>query len=102
MKNQSLDIQQMVQQAQAALKVVAHYHVVILTVIILGFLIFVVITVNNILSNTTDLVYEEEQKAKSIKTRFDDATITKINELRSRQENHSLQLPDGRRNPFRE
>lgn len=102
MKNASLNTSQLLQRATDLIKLIAQYHVVIFTVIIAGFLMFVVITVNNILSNTVDVAYVEEQQAKAIKTRFDDATITKINELRSRQENPSLQLPEGRRSPFRE
>ncbi len=103
MKNISLDLSKVKQTFGNTLTSVLHYHLVISILIIVGFLIFSVITVNAILSSTQDPVYTEQQQMTIIKTRFDDTTITKINELRSRQENPSLSLPDnGRRNPFRE
>lgn len=84
------------------IQAVAKYHAIIAIVAAASFLIFTVITVNYILSNTADASYAEEQQANTVKTHFDDSTITKINELKSRQEINSLSLPEGRRNPFTE
>lgn len=102
MKSPSLDINSIKQQATGLLHTVSHYHIIISFLVVSLFLIYAVLTVNTILNNTTDAEYIAAQQEKSIKTRFDDETITKINDLRSRQENPTLSLPDGRRNPFSE
>lgn len=75
-------------------------HVMISLLLIVGFLIFTIYSINQILSDTTDPEYENSKQAEAINTRFDDSTIDKINQLKSRQEAGSLELPDGRRNPF--
>lgn len=69
---------------------------------ITGFMIFAIVSINHTISNTVDEEYEQTKQAEVINTRFDTATIEKINQLKSRQENSSLNLPSGRRNPFTE
>ncbi len=103
MKNVSLNLPQIKLSFLKASRAVLRYHLVLTVIITCGFLIFVVLTVNNILSHTQDEDYDTEQHAlNSVRTRFDEKTINKINELKSRQENPSLSLPEGRRNPFNE
>lgn len=100
MKN-SLNISQLKQSLLSSSRAVLRYHLVLTVLISCGFLIFVVLTVNNILTNTHDADYAAEQeKLNSVKTRFSEDIIKKINALKSRQENPSLGLPSGRRNPF--
>lgn len=102
MKSPSLDLSSIKRQSAGLLMKVSHYHLMISFLAVSAFLIYAILTVNMILNNTTDAEYIAAQQEKSIKTRFDDETITKINDLRSRQENPTLSLPDGRRNPFTE
>lgn len=102
MSSPSFDTNAIKQKLIDASAVILRYQLIISIVVTAVFLMYAVITVNSILNNTTDPDYIASQQQKGIKTRFDDETITKINDLRSRQENPSLDLPEGRRNPFRE
>lgn len=103
MKGVSLNLSHIKLQARNLRSSILKYHLIIALLAVSSFLIFSVITVSAILSGTQDIDYAEEQQANAVKTKFDDSTIQKINELRSREENPSLDLPDnGRRNPFRE
>lgn len=99
MKN-SLDLNQLSQALSKAFAPILKHHVVIAFMIVLGFLIFTVFSVNSILSQTADLEYEATQRRENALTRFDNKTIEQINQLKSRQDNASLDLPSGRRNPF--
>lgn len=58
-------------------------------------------TVGNILEKPSDSAYEQTELSESVnQAKFDEATIQKIEALRSSQENSSLDLPSGRINPF--
>lgn len=103
MKNITFDINKLKHSLMSLPLVALRYHLLISLVVVSGFLIFSVISVNSIINGTQDAEYAAAQQSTVIKTRFDNATIKKINELSSREENPSLGLPtDGRRNPFRE
>jgi hypothetical protein len=98
----SLDIALLQQKITDSFNKILRYHLIVSIVVVALFLMYAVITVNMILNNTTDPEYVAQQQAKGLKTQFDDETITKINDLKRRQENTSIQLPDGRLNPFSE
>ncbi|PLS80596.1 hypothetical protein CYG49_05000 [Candidatus Saccharibacteria bacterium] len=102
MKNASLDLKQLPEQLKQLSQPVVKHHVIIAVMILLVFLIVVIFRVNQIISTTTDSAYADEQRAKSVRTVFDEKTIEKINQLKSRQENTQLQLPSSRYNPFTE
>lgn len=83
------------------LKPVGRHYAIITIVIILGFLMLSVRTIGYILEKPSDSVYEQNELSESInQAKFDEATIQKIEALRSSQENASLDLPGGRINPF--
>lgn len=101
MKNSSLNLQDIKNQAIDLGKQVMSYHLLIATFALLGFAIAVVIQVNYILSNTTDEEYQAtQQQTNAISTKFDEETIEKIENLRTSQDNSNLGLPGGKRNPF--
>lgn len=89
-------------QLSSLSQLIARHHVIIFLVISLGSLTYAVYTVNQTLSMPTDSNYQTEQLSKSISTRFDENTIDKVNQLRSRQEAAAVRLPGGRINPFNE
>lgn len=80
---------------------VIRYHSIISFVLIMSVLISAIFMVNNILNQPPDQAYEDEKKTKSV--RFDEATITQLDRLRSSDQDSSLSLPgDQRINPFAE
>ncbi|SRR6266550_1609814 len=67
------------------------------------FLILGIFSVNQILQQPTDQAYLDQQQKNSVQTRFDAQTIDKVEQLKRRQENASLDLPSDKRiNPFNE
>jgi hypothetical protein len=75
---------------------------IIFVVVVLGALVYSVFSVNLILGMPSDEAYRMQKEAESFSTRFDDATIEKIDGLKDRQEAGDIQLPGGRINPFAE
>ena len=85
------------------LKPIAKRHYFLSLIVILGFLIYAVYAVSQmLLSPPTDEAYRQEKTAKGTKTTFDQATIDKIRELKKSDESSNTQLPSGRINPFAE
>lgn len=75
---------------------------IIYAVIVLAALIYSIFSVNLILGTPSDAEYRSQKEAESFSTRFDEATIKKINTLKARQEAGNVTLPGGRINPFAE
>jgi hypothetical protein len=76
------------------------HHALIMFVLLMGVLIYTVISVGAIIQVSDDSEYRAEVEAKSLNTSFDQATIKKVDELRQSDDNTSIILPEGRRNPF--
>jgi biopolymer transport protein ExbD len=75
----------------------------VMFVLIAIFLVVSMLQVNQILQKPTDQSYLDEQQKTSIRTRFDAQTIQRIQQLKSREDNASLDLPSSTRiNPFNE
>jgi hypothetical protein len=77
-------------------------HVLIVALLLLGSLFYTVFSIRNVISGSTDEDYRTEQQAKTVSTKFDEATITAIDKLSSPDEPYNLALPTGRTNPFSE
>lgn len=75
---------------------------IIYVVVVFAALIYSIYSVNLILSAPSDEVYRAKKEAESFSTRFDEATIKKIDGLKGRQETGNIDLPGGRINPFSE
>lgn len=75
---------------------------IIYVVVVLAGLIYTILSVNLILSTPSDAEYRTTKEAESFSTRFDEATIKKIDGLKARQEAVNIELPGGRINPFAE
>ena len=75
---------------------------IIYVVVVLAALIYSIFSVNLILSTPPDEAYRQKKEAESFSTRFDEATIKKIDALKGRQEATNIELPGGRINPFAE
>lgn len=75
---------------------------IIYVVIVLFALVYSIFSVNLILGMQTDEEYKLKKEAESFSTRFDEATIKKIDGLKGRQETGNVELPGGRINPFAE
>lgn len=75
---------------------------IIYVVIVLAALVYSIFSVNLILSTPSDEEYRAKKEAESFSTRFDEATIKKIDGLKGRQEAGNINLPGGRINPFAE
>lgn len=75
---------------------------IIFVVFVLAALIYSIFSVNLILGAPSDEAYRQQKEAESFSTRFDEATIKKIDSLRGRQDAGTIELPGGRINPFAE
>lgn len=75
---------------------------IIYVVFVLAALVYSIFSVNLILGMPSDEEYRLKKEAESFSTRFDEATIKKIDGLKSRQEAVDIALPGGRINPFAE
>lgn len=75
---------------------------IIFVVFVLAALIYSIFSVNLILGAPSDEAYRQKKEAESFSTRFDEATIKKIDGLRGRQDAGNIDLPGGRINPFAE
>ena len=76
------------------------HHALILFVLLMSVIIYSVISVNSIIQINDDNDYRISAEAKSLTPSFDQATIKKVDELRQSNDNTSITLPGGRRNPF--
>jgi hypothetical protein len=75
------------------------YHVVLFAVIILGGLVFMVLSLNNIIVASSEAGADYTPAGTTFS--FDEKTIERINDLRSRDQAASqLDLSNGRTNPF--
>jgi len=74
------------------------FHITIFVLVVFGGLAFVVFMLNNVIIRSGDSTgYTPETPSAT----FDQDTITRIEELQTRdQANSTLQLPPGRTNPF--
>lgn len=78
-------------------------HKTLLVVLLIGsVLLYSAWTVNVVLSVGDDQAYREEQADNRIRSRFDQDTIRKIDDLNISSEATGIELPPGRRNPFAE
>lgn len=96
MKNASLSLDPIM----TMLKKILSKHLIIVILLSLFALLYAVYSVNQLLSTPDDEAYRAERQADTVKTRFDQDTIDKLDQLRARQEQASLKLPSGRINPF--
>lgn len=86
---------------KASLTLRRHMSIIYVVVVLVG-LLYSIFSVNLILGMPSDEEYRSEKEAESFSTRFDEATIKKINGLKARQDAGSVELPSGRINPFAE
>lgn len=96
MKNSSLSLQPVVD----ILKKILQRHLVIIILLSLFAILYAVYSVNQLLNVPDDVAYRAEKQSDSVRTRFDQDTISKLDRLRARQEQSSPSLPSGRINPF--
>mgnify|MGYP001075112323 CR=1 FL=1 len=74
------------------------YHVVLFVVIVLGSLGAVILLLNNSIIASTE---SNDYTPQTTSTTFDEATMKRIEELKTRDQNTDLTIPAGRRsNPF--
>lgn len=73
---------------------------IIFVVVVLAVLVYSISSVNLVLSNPSDTDYRDKREAEMTSTRFDEATIKKIEALGDRQNPPAPVLPGGRINPF--
>lgn len=75
------------------------YHVVLFAVVILGGLVFMVLSLNNIIITSSETSADYTPTGTTFS--FDEKTIERIDSLKSRdQAANSLNLSNGRSNPF--
>lgn len=75
------------------------YHVVLFAVVILGGLVFMVLSLNNIIITSSETSADYTPTGTTFS--FDEKTIERIDNLKSRdQAANSLNLSNGRSNPF--
>ncbi len=87
------------------LQPVLRHHTFIVTILSLGFLMFVVYGVSGVLQQPSDAAYRTQKEQGSTQTIFDQAAIKSINDLRSRNEasgNLTFDVARNRINPFTE
>lgn len=93
---------QLKQSVRSFIPILRH-HFFVVSIIILGFLIYSVWAVDQILSQPSDEAYRNEKQAAASKATFDQPTIEKIQVLKKSSEPFSPSLPaNGRINPFAE
>jgi hypothetical protein len=73
---------------------------IIIILLSLFTILYAVYSVNQLLNVPDDEAYRTEKQSDSVRTRFDQDTISKLDRLRARQEQSSPSLPAGRINPF--
>ena len=97
-----LDSKQLLLKLKQGFAPILRHHVIIAFVFVVGVLIAAVFIVNDILTQTTDQAYLAEQQSEGVKTRFDEATIKRVDALISpeRQTSLTLNTGDQRVNPF--
>lgn len=79
---------------------IAKHSAVIIMVAAMSVLIYSILTVRDIIMFQDDTAYRQEQSVNRINGTFDKETITKINNLKASSDNTTIELPQGRRNPF--
>lgn len=99
-KNSSLNLLALRKAVDKFLSPVRSHSTFLLTLISLGLVAYSVIIISGAIQQTDDPQYREEQSADRIKSTFDKETIKKIDNLRISTDSSSIDLPDGRRNPF--
>lgn len=97
MKSISAQLQPIYRSVQPVLR--HHMFIVILTS--LGFLIFTVYSINNILQQPEDQEYRMAEEAKQSQTKFDQGTIDRIKKLQSSESSDGIDLGKrSRMSPF--
>jgi hypothetical protein len=99
-KSISLDLHSFQEALNKFLYPIRVHSTFLLTLIALALVAYSVIIISGAIQQTDDLQYREEQSANRIKSTFDKETIKKIDNLRISTDSSSIDLPDGRRNPF--
>lgn len=94
--NQSFDLHQIQRQLG---RFFARYHAIIFFLIIAVLLMVAILMILSIINITGKT---DAANVKPIDSSFDEATIKRLNELQSGDTNSSLNLPNGRINPFSE
>ena len=92
-----LSIKSSLQQAST---LVTKHSTVILMVAAISVLIYSILNVRMIIMLQDDTAYRVKQSANRINGNFDKETINKINNLKASSDSSSIELPQGRRNPF--
>lgn len=73
---------------------------IIFVIVVLAALVYSISSVNLVLSAESDSTYRDKRESEMTSTRFDKATIQKIEALGDRQSTPDPVLPAGRINPF--
>lgn len=82
------------------LKKIGAHHAIIIILLGLFAIVYAVYSINQVLTLTDDEAYRTTKQSESVKTKFDEETISKLDRLNARQEQMTLDLPTGRINPF--
>lgn len=103
MKLEGLNFKDITLTLRRATQPIAKHHVTIAFVLVIGTLIFAILTVNTILTQPADTNYLAEKQSDTVKARFDEATIKRIDDLYHSKERIHLSSPQGPRpSPFTE
>lgn len=105
MKLEVKDLGPQITKLLGSLKPLLEHALFVIVIGSLGFMIFVVYAITQILQKPPDAAYQAEAAAKSIQTSFDQATIDRIQNLQpSNQSNPNVlfAIPATRNNPFSE
>jgi hypothetical protein len=80
-------------------RLIHRYHVVLFSIVILGGVAFMVLSLNNIIISSSETATDYTPAGTTFS--FDQATIDQIDSLKSRDQNSAnLDLSSGRSNPF--
>ena len=94
------DVKDIGSQLSSVVQMIARRHTIIVLLITLGLMIYTVFSVNSAMSQPPDETYRAEQVSQKAKTTFDKDTISKLEQLKVREDAISTNLPSGRINPF--
>lgn len=82
--------------------VIMRHYAIISVIVLFGALFYCLISIQQVLQLSEDADYRETQSQKNTKTSFDQATIQKVKDLKTSNDQFNQALPEGRINPFAE
>ena len=95
-----LDTTTLMASLKRVINPVKAHHALIMFVLLMSIIIYSVLSVSAIIQVNDDSEYRLTAASKNLTPNFDQETIKKVDELRQSNDNKSITLPGGRRNPF--